>query len=80
MSSLINVADDVYANLTRLKKAKKTSYSRVIREILACDNEKKYSMEDILEDIGKLEKNTGKKKREHIDHDLVAYGVSRADS
>lgn len=79
MSSLINVSDDVYQTLTGLKKLKNASYSEVIRGMLNEGGRKKYTISDILDDIKTLEK--GKKAgNEKIDHDLIAYGVSRAGS
>ena len=80
MSSLINVSDDVYEALTRIKKAKDASYSEVIREILQKrKNKKKYTLKDLV--INAKMRDKGKKvKIEKIDHDLIAYGVSRDGS
>ncbi len=80
MSELINVADDVYEKLTRLKKAKNASYSEVIRWYISeKPEEKKYTIRDILATVrARRAKNT--RKKEKIDHDLVLYGVSRDSS
>lgn len=77
MSELINVADDVYAALTKIKKARKASYSEVIRWYISeKPAEKKYTAMDILATV-KAHEAENKKKKEKIDHDLVLYGVSR---
>ncbi len=77
MSELINVADDVYAALTKIKKERKASYSEVIRWYISeKPEEKKYTFKDLIATAKEWEaKATGKKEK--IDHDKIIYGVSR---
>ncbi len=80
MSHLINVADDVYRQLTELKKARDESYSELLRQML--------SQKNVGKTIGWNEMISKTKERdvrfagksEKIDHDKVAYGVSRDSS
>jgi len=79
MSRLINVSDDVYSDLTRLKKAKNASYSTVVRELLGSSRPaaKTDNWDELIAWIKERDKNF-KGKREKIDHDLILYGASRA--
>ncbi len=79
MSRLINVADAVYEELTRMKKAKNASYSEVIGELVfrgKGEPEKTEDLKDLLAWAKKRAKNF-KGKREKTDIDLIVYGVSR---
>ena len=76
MSQLINISDEAYERLTKLKKIKNESYTEIILELLGKATAKKYSLSDILTEI-KNEEKTFSGKKDAIDHDLVAYGVSR---
>lgn len=81
MSHLVNISDDVYEELTALKKIRATSYSDIIQILLnrASELEKNSNWDDM---ISKAKKRDGKFKGkiEKIDHDLIAYGVSRDSS
>jgi|GEM_PF-807207 len=82
MSKLINVADAIYEDLTRLKKAKDASYSTIISELLAKNRQapaKTQTMSDLIAWAKERNRNF-KGKREKIDHDLIAHGVSRDGS
>ncbi len=81
MSQPVNLADDVYASLTRLKKQRKNaSYSEVIRGLLPKWEAKDgISFKELAERISSRHKGL-KPRAEPIDHDLIAYGVSRAHS
>ena len=77
MSKLINVSNNVYDELTRRKKARNASYSEVISELLQeRDKPKTIGWDEILAEIKKQDA-TFKGKKEKIDHDLIAHGVSR---
>ena len=76
MSNLINVADDVYEKLTKIKKRENASYSTVLRRILLSKKEKTKTWADIFEHVKKLEKKF-KGPKEHTDIDKLVYGVSR---
>ena len=79
MSELINIADDLYDDLTRLKKVTGASYTEVIREYVPITAHKTGSHQDILVFIKALEKEfTGPKEK--VDIDKIAYGVSREGS
>lgn len=78
MSQLINISDDVYEALTKLKKLKNASYSQVIRQHLGSGQAVSISFEQMIDEIEKSEPKP--KKLEKTDHDLAAYGVSRGDS
>ncbi len=78
MSRLVNLADGVYEELTRLKKAKDASYSEIVAELLEGRRAVKKT-HGWAETIA-WARERGKKfrgKRERTDHDLIAYGVSR---
>ena len=77
MSRLINVSDAVYGELTLLKKAREMSYTEAIALLLHGKPEAKTGS---LKELGEwaLERNKAYKgKRDSVDHDLIAYGVSR---
>ena len=81
MSHLINVADEVYEELTTIKKMRDASYSEVIQSLLHkhAEEEKVLNWGDILKWIKERDKKY-KGKKERINHDLIAYGVSRDSS
>ncbi|MFA5049970.1 MAG: antitoxin VapB family protein [Candidatus Micrarchaeia archaeon] len=77
MSQLVNLSDDVYARLTKLKKIKSTSYSEIVNELLEKKEEEKYeTKKDLLEYIEKLEIKYKGKKRENISENIdeILYG------
>ncbi|MBI4406860.1 hypothetical protein HY571_03015 [Candidatus Micrarchaeota archaeon] len=76
MSQLINIADDLYSELTKLKKAKGASYTEVIREGMFSNKQKTGSWNQMFEHVAKLEKKF-KGPKEYIDIDKIVYGVSR---
>lgn len=81
MSRLVNLSDPIYAELTRIKRAKNQSYSEVVGDLLKAGEKsmKTHGWEEILLRLeAKSRKYTG--KREKTDHDLIAHGVSRDDS
>ena len=78
MSRLVNLSDSVYEELTRRKKARGESYSGVIAGLL--EPRQKAKKKETLQDlIAWAEKRARacRGRKEHTDHDLVAYGVSR---
>lgn len=81
MSRLVNLSDPVYEELTRIKRAKKASYSEVVEELLKNRGQKEKT-ESLKELIAWAEERARKYKgpKEKTDHDLVAHGVSRDDS
>ncbi|MFH0927360.1 MAG: antitoxin VapB family protein [Candidatus Micrarchaeota archaeon] len=80
MSQPVNLADDVYESLTRLKRKKKASYSEVIRELLPkWHAQGDMSLKELAERIRSRHKGL-KARAKPLDHDLIAYGVSRAHS
>ena len=81
MSHLVNLSDEAYEELSKLKQAKQASYSEVIIEILdqAKHTQKTLTTDDIISRIKERDKSF-KGKKEKIDHDLIAYGVSRDSS
>ena len=77
MNHLVNLAHDVYVELTRRKELHKASYSEVIRDLLKANEPQKiYTIKTMLENI-KARDAKFRGKREFIDHDLILYGVSR---
>lgn len=78
MSKLINVSDAVYDELTLRKKMRNESYTEVIAELLLRHehSRKTIGWDEILEKIRKRDM-AFKGKKEKIDHDLIAHGVSR---
>ena len=80
MSQPVNLADDVYEYLTRLKRRKKASYSEVIRGFYTPPADPRTeTLADLLASIRSRHKGL-KPRAKPIDHDLIAYGVSRAHS
>ena len=72
------MSDDVYSNLTRLKRARGGSYSEVVRDLLGEGKPK--AKTDNWDRLIALLKERGKKfkgKKTRIDHDLILYGASR---
>lgn len=80
MSQLISIADDLYAELTRLKKARGASYTAVIRESVFGNKQKTGSWNEIFEHVHELEEKFKGKPKEKIDIDKIVYGVSREGS
>ncbi len=81
MSHLVNLADDVYEELTKIKKQKNLSYSKILREtILEKKSPKTKNWADFLKYIKELEVKYPAKKKEKIDIDKIVYGVSRDGS
>lgn len=80
MSKLVNISDELYEELTSLKKMKNASYSEVIESLLHRVAALKTTdwKQMILRAKERDAKFKGKKER--IDHDLMAYGVSRDSS
>jgi len=78
MSKLVNLSDAVYAELTRIKRMRDESYSEVVANLLTKGGnpEKRITWREIVE-MQKARDRKFKGKTEKIDHDLVAYGVSR---
>lgn len=81
MSHLVNISDEVYDNLTVLKKVRQASYSEVIQNLLHQHQETKKTLtwDEMIANAKKRDAGF-KGKKEKIDHDLIAYGVSREDS
>ncbi len=79
MSKLVNISDEIYERLTALKKIKNESYTHIIADLLGRTESKKYTLADILNELRTQDKSF-KGRKEKIDHDLVAYGVSRESS
>ena len=80
MSHLINISDETYEELTKLKKAKNASYTEVISQLLDKKNEQKTIDWEIMIQNAKKRDMHFKGRKEKIDHDLIAYGVSRDSS
>ncbi|MBI2079439.1 hypothetical protein HYT84_01630 [Candidatus Micrarchaeota archaeon] len=80
MSHLVNLSDGVYEELTKLKKVRDMSYSEVIYHLIHEKQiQKTTTWDDALKKI-RLRDKQYKGKKEKIDHDLIAYGVSRDSS
>lgn len=77
MSRLVNLSDAVYEELTKLKRVRNASYSKVIESLFRNKQttEKISWAETIDRQLERDRRYRGKKER--IDYDLVAYGVSR---
>ena len=77
MSRLVNLSDSIYEELTRMKRAKNQSYSEVVEGLLA---KKEHLGRTITWDemiANQLERDKHYKgKKEKIDYDKAAYGVS----
>ena len=78
MSRLVNLSDPVYEELTRLKRMKDASYSEVVEELLRASNSAKKTHEwsDVIAWVKERDRHF-RGKKEKIDHDLIAHGVSR---
>lgn len=71
------MSDTVYMQLTRIKKAKRASYSEVVAGLLKqTEPQKTHGWEEM---VAKMKEKAAKYKgkKEKTDYDLVAYGVSR---
>ena len=78
MSHLVNISDDVYDELTLLKKMKSGSYTEVIDDLLHRLSELNKTIDwKTMISNAKTRDAKFKGKKEKIDYDLVAYGVSR---
>ena len=81
MSHLVNISDEVYQELTTIKKIRNASYSEVIQSLLHQHVEAKKTINwDDMIAKAKERDTKFKGKKEKIDHDLIAYGVSRENS
>ena len=81
MSHLINVSNEVYEELTTLKKSRAVSYTEIIKKLLSKSAEIKKTKDwKDLVTRAKLRDVNFKGKKGRIDHDLIAYGVSRDSS
>ncbi len=81
MSQLINIADDLYAELTRMKKARGVSYTEVIREAVVGNKQQKTgSWNEMFAHVAELETRFKGKPKRKIDVDKIVYGVSREGS
>lgn len=80
MSKLVNISDELYEELTSLKKMKNASYTEVIENLLHRVAEIKTTdwTQMILRARERDAKFKGKKEK--IDYDQIAYGVSRDSS
>lgn len=78
MSRLINVANSVYEELTRIKKERGQSYSEVIGELVqkSKPSNKTHDWKEVVEWAEQRAKKF-RGKREKTDIDLIVYGVSR---
>ena len=78
MSHLINVSNELYDQLTRMKKAKNTSYTELIKELIgaAQKEEKTEKKEDFLAYINQLENKYKRKPKEDISGNIekILYG------
>ena len=67
MSHLVNLSDDVYAELSKFKKIKNTSYSSIIKGLLFLkEEEKTESKEDLISYLDQLAKKYKGKRKENI--------------
>lgn len=80
MSKLVNISDEVYEELSELKKINNASYTQVIESLLHRVSEIKTTDWKTMISKAKQRDSKFKGKKERIDHDLIAYGVSRASS
>jgi len=78
MSRLVNLSDEVYDELTMLKQMKNVSYTEVISDLLHRLRELNKTIDwKIMISKAKARDSKFKGKKEKIDYDLIAYGVSR---
>ena len=77
MSKLVNISDELYEELTSLKKVKNESYTQVIEGLLRRVAKLKTTDWNQMVLRAKERDARFKGKKERIDHDLIAYGVSR---
>jgi len=78
MSHLVSISDEVYDELTMLKQMKSASYTDVISELLHRLHELNKTIDwKIMISRAKARDSKFKGKKEKIDYDLIAYGVSR---
>ncbi len=70
MSHLVNLSNDVYARLTKLKKIKNRSYSEIINELLDEKQDKTEDKKDLLNYLTILEKKYKSKKKENISENI----------
>lgn len=72
------MSDDVYKELTRMKRAKNASYSTVVRDLLGSSRPaaKTDNWDELIAWIKERDRHF-KGKREKTDHDLILYGASR---
>lgn len=80
MSKLVNISDELYKELTALKKGQDTSYTEVIESLLHRVSQIKTTDWKTMISKAKERDAKFKGKKEKIDHDLIAYGVSRESS
>ena len=81
MSRLVNLSDEVYDELSALKKMQNASYSEVIEALLHRVGEANKTMDwKTMISKAKIRDTKFKGKKEKIDYDLVAYGASRDSS
>lgn len=78
MSRLVNLSDPVYAELTRIKRAKGQSYSEAIAGLLEKEmsGKKAYGMKEMNE-WARAKARAYRGRKERIDYDAEIYGVSR---
>lgn len=79
MSRLVNLSDDVYGELTRIKRAKNASYSEVVEGLLKNKDRGEKTMD--LKALGEwcLKRSKAYKgKLDKTDHDQILYGGSDA--
>ena len=78
MSHLVNLSDELYEELTAIKKIRNVSYSEVIQSLLHEHAEEKKTTDwQTMIARARERDRQFKGKKEKIDHDLIAYGVSR---
>ena len=78
MSHLVNISDEVYDELTMLKKMKSASYTKVIDDLLHRLRELNKTIDwETMISKAKVRDAKFKGKKKKIDYDLIAYGVSR---
>lgn len=81
MGNMLNISKEAYEKITALKNAHNFSYSETILYLIgACGQAEKISdWTNVLEKAKQRAENySGRKER--INHDKIAYGVSRESS